>query len=72
MSQDSPYIFAKHDDNGIVHYSLTDTSGRVVCKAFLSGETLAIFAGGTLEVRDRLRGYTPQDLEVLMREVVRG
>lgn len=71
MSQDSPFVFAKHDDNGIVHYTLTDTSGRVVCKALLSDINLVLFMGGDIEVRGRLRGYTPKDLEVLMREAVR-
>jgi len=73
MSELSPFTFHQVGAPGEpAHYELRDLSGRVVCKACLSGEGVALFMGGCLETRGRLRGYSEAELEALMRAAVRG
>lgn len=73
MSEASPFTFhvvGRPDEPQ--HYELRDLSGRVVCKAFLSGEALVMITTDSMELRETSRGvYAPEDLEALMREVVR-
>lgn len=71
MSETSPFTFEAIDDNGLVHYVLRDLSGRVVCKALRDDVGVVVSAGGWLDVHGRSRGYTVEELEVLMRAVVR-
>lgn len=72
MSETSPFTFHVVGAPGEpVHHELRDLSGRVVCKALRDDMGVVVTAGGWLDVHGRSRGYTVEELEVLMRAVVR-
>lgn len=66
MSEESPYTFHAIGAEGEPkHYELQDTSGRVVCKAFLCKNRMMIHAADSiLEVV----GNTSSELEEVMRD----
>lgn len=73
MSESSPYTFHVVGTEGEpLHYELRDLSGRVVCKALRGELEVCLFIGGHVETFARLRGYSVEELEARMREMVRG